>query len=293
MRKSKKILVSGADGFVGTHLCKYLNENCAVAVIDEYSTKKKTRALDVTDLSEVLSIDIKVDAIIHLAAKTSISNSFIFPRDAYYTNLVGTLNLLEFARQRQIPKFLNVSTYVYGQPKYIPIDEGHPVEPGSPYNVSKLLAEQLCQSYSRDFALNIVTLRPFYLYGPRPRPHSFIYSLLDQIVKRGHVVLSGALTRRDFLFIDDFIKLIEIILNDFPSGYEVYNVGYGKSYLLSDVSLILAKLLKKTICIEYDNQMRPGDVTDMVADVSKISRRFNWKPTTSLEQGLIRTLEIH
>lgn len=291
MKKNNKILVSGSKGFVGTSLRKYL-EKKSIDITDGDDTEHKTRALDVTDLPQLLSIDHQIDAIIHLAAKTSISNSLMFPRDTYFTNLVGTLNLLEFARQRRITKFINISTYVYGQPKYLPIDEGHPIDPVSPYNVSKLLAEQLCQSYSRDFAMNIVTLRPFYLYGPYPRPHSFIYCVLEQIIKNGRVVLSGELTKRDFLFVDDFIGLIEIILNNFPTGYEIYNVGYGKSYLLTEVALILAKLLKKSIHIEYDNQMRPGDITDMVADVSKISRAFNWKPVTSLEQGLIRTLDL-
>ena len=141
-----------------------------------------------------------------------------FTHDTYYTNLLGTLNLLEFARQKKVTKFINISTYVYGKPQYLPIDEKHPVDPHSPYNKSKLLAEQLCQFYSHDFDIDIVTLRPFYLYGSCPRPNSFIYCILEQIMKKnGKVTLSGESTKRDFLFIDDFLNLIEIVLEKFPS----------------------------------------------------------------------------
>jgi nucleoside-diphosphate-sugar epimerase len=292
MKKSRKVLVSGARGFIGGHLCKYLREK-GIDLIEQYdSPGDQAITLDITDMSRLLSIKEPVGAVIHLAAKTSISSSMNFPRDIFYTNLVGTLNLLEFARQKKVPKFINISTYVYGQPHYLPIDESHPVYPHSPYNESKLLAEQLCQYYSHDFGMNIVTLRPFYVYGPYPRPNSFIYCILDQVTKKnGNVVLSGELTKRDFLFIDDFLYLLEKILNRFPTKYEIYNVGYGKSYLLSEVSQILAKLVNKTICISYDNQMRPGDITDMVADVSKISKHFDWRPAISLEEGLNRTLE--
>lgn len=278
---------------MGTHLCRHLKKK-GIDVIDWDDTTNRIREVDVTNLARLLSIDHQVESIVHLAARTSITNSLRSPHETYYTNLVGTLNLLEFARQRKITKFINISTYVYGQPKYLPINEEHPIDPRSPYNASKLIAEQLCQSYSNSFEMNIVTLRPFYLYGPFPRPNSFIYCVLEQIKKKkGNVVLSGELTRRDFLFVDDFINLIETILNNFPTGYGIYNVGYGKSYLLTEVSLILAKLLGKTISIDYDNQMRPGDIFDMVADITKVSSVFGWKPVTSLEQGLNRTLELY
>lgn len=245
------------------------------------------------DLSRLLTIEQPIETIIHLAAKTSIPGSLNSPLETFYTNLIGTLNLLELARQKKIDRFINVSTYVYGQPKYLPIDEVHPVDPHSPYNVSKLLAEQLCESYSRDFRINVVTLRPFYIYGPHPRPNSFVYNILNQITKKnGKVVLSGEQTRRDFLFVDDFLELIENILNYFPVDYGVYNVGYGKSHLLSEVTHILADLLNKPISIDYDSRMRPGDITDMIADISKTSDYFKWKPVTTLEQGLSRLLGL-
>jgi nucleoside-diphosphate-sugar epimerase len=291
LQRNKKVLVSGGGGFVGKHLSSYL-KNIGLDITSISRDKASAGlAIDITDLPHLLSVEDDIDVIIHLAAKTSISNSFSLPHDTYYTNLVGTLDLLEFARRRSVTRFIHLSTYVYGQPRYLPIDEKHPVDPHSPYNKSKLLSEKLCQFYSYDYDINIVTLRPFYLYGLAPRPNSFIHSIIEQIIhNNGKVVLSGKSTKRDFLFIDDFLILIEQILKRFPEGYNLYNVGSGKSCTLTNVAELLAKLLNKKISVVYDNKMRPDDITDMVADISKVSKEFDWKPSTSLEQGLERTV---
>jgi len=287
--KTDKVLITGSKGFVGKHLSRRLIEN-GTSIISS-SSKNYENNLDITNMNQLQSIE-KVQAIIHLAAKTGVTDSIYKPYETYYTNLMGTLNLLEFARLRNVHKFIFVSTYVYGQPKYLPIDEMHPVNPHSPYNKSKLLAEQLCQDYSHDFGIDIVTLRPFYIYGPGSRPYSFVSSAIRQINENGKVLLSGEHTKRDFLFISDFVNLLEIMLDEFPNGYNLYNVGYGTSYTLREVSEILTKLLnKKKITIEYDNEYRPGDVINMEADISKVSNAFNWKPIVSIDKGLKLTIE--
>jgi nucleoside-diphosphate-sugar epimerase len=289
MVENGKIIVTGGNGFVGEHLSKYLRSK-EMLVIDRDGASG--RILDVTDLNQLFSIGDGVEAIVHLAAKTSVNNSLSSPYETYNTNILGTLNLLEFARQKKVTKFLNVSTYVYGQPRYLPVDEGHPVEPGSPYNKSKMLAEDLCKFYSRDFEIDIVTLRPFYIYGTCPRRSSFIYDLIQRIIRNEEIItISGESTRRDFLYIDDFLRLIEIILERFPHGYNLYNVGFGQSHALSEVVQIMGGLLAKEISIRYDNKMRPDDVADMVADISKVNREFGWKPSTPLRKGLELTLE--
>jgi UDP-glucose 4-epimerase len=292
MKKNGKILVSGGRGFVGKNVCRYLTKRGNEVIDNELTSKRSSSSLDVTDLSQLVSIEDDIKAIIHLAAKTSIDNSFRSPHETYHTNLLGTLNLLEFARQKKVSKFINVSTYVYGKPHYLPINEKHPIDPHSPYNKSKLLAEQLCQFYSHDFNIDTVTLRPFSIYGFYPRPNSFIYCILEQILnKNGRVRLKGKLTKRDFLFVDDFSRLVENVLKKFPSGYNVYNVGYGKSYTLTEVSQILARLVNRKILIHYDNQTNPRDISEIVADRSKISSEFNWEPSTSIEKGLECTVK--
>jgi len=128
-------------------------------------------------------------------------------------------------------------------------------------------------------------LRPFYVYGPNCRNRSLIPSIIKQIKKNGKVQLSGKKVKRDFLFVTDFVNLIEKILQDFPKGYNIYNVGYGKSYSLSQVAEGLARLFGMKIEIEFSKVTRP-DVSDMVADIRKVSKEFNWKPTIDIKKGL-------
>jgi len=259
--KTKKVLVTGIKGFIGKHLdMRFKKSGIALVSGGDHSESN----LDVLEKENI-------DAIIHLAAKSSAIDSFDKPYDAYRTNVLGTLNVLELARMKNISKFIFISTYVYGQPKYLPVDENHPVNPHSPYHRSKLIAEQLCKDYSNDFGIDIVTLRPFYIYGPDSRSYPFISSAIIQIKTKEKIKLSGEFTKRDFLFVSDFVSLIEAILNKFPHGYNVFNVGYGRSHTLKQVSCLIAKLLNKRVVIEYDTKMRPNDVNDMVADISKVS----------------------
>lgn len=275
-----KVLVTGSKGFVGAHLCNYLDENG----LQVASTINKQEPIDVTNIDELLTIN-GVDAIVHLAAKTSISDSFKKPAQTYYTNFVGTLNVLEFARAKNIKKLIYVSTYVYGQPVYIPVDEKHPLNPHSPYNHSKLLAENICQNYSQYFGIDIVILRPFYVYGPSSRNRSLVPSIIKQIKKSSKVKLSGKKVKRDFLYVTDFVYLIGKILQDFPKGNNIYNVGYGKSYSLNQVAKELARLLGKKIVIEFSKETKQ-DVSDMVADIAKVSKEFNWSPSVDFYKGL-------
>jgi len=133
----KKVLVTGSKGFVGRHLSKRLKEVGFQVV----TTANNRKLIDVTNVDQIPTIE-NVNAIVHLAAKTSVSDSFREPYETYFTNVMGTLNVLEFARIRNIKKFIYVSTYVYGEPQYLPIDEKHVVNPHSPYNTSKLIAEK-------------------------------------------------------------------------------------------------------------------------------------------------------
>nr|MBA3750883.1 SDR family oxidoreductase [Nitrosopumilus sp.] len=229
------VFVTGERGFVGSNLTKYfLKTGITVVNIQDESDKNIKSRINLLDREKLWQIE-NVDAIIHLASKTSIPDSIDNPYDTYYTNIIGTLNILDFARQRKIKKIINISTYIYGKPIYLPIDENHPINPHSPYNKSKILAENLCENFSKDFGIDIVTLRPFYIYGPSSNPLSFIPSIIQQIEKNERVLLSHKNTKRDFLFVDDFLNLISKILNNFPIGYSIYNVGSGRSNSLEEI----------------------------------------------------------
>jgi len=280
-----RIFVTGERGFIGSNLIKKFQKS-GINVINYQNNYNNIKSrINILEREELEQIE-NVDAIIHLASKTSIPDSINNPYETYHTNIVGTLNILDFARERDIKKIINISTYVYGKPEYLPIDEKHPINPHSPYNKSKILAENLCENYSKDFGIHIVTLRPFYIYGPSSNPLSFIPLIIQQIKKDGEVLLSQENTKRDFLFVDDFIELILKILNNFPKGYNVFNVGSGKSNSLEEIIRIIEKIMNTKINIHYDKSIRPNDIIEMVADITQITKIFDWKPQIDIENGL-------
>jgi UDP-glucose 4-epimerase len=283
-----KVFITGSEGFVGNHLTTYLKG------LGGFSIDSTSRSsLDIVD-PKAKEIGAG-DAIVHLASKTSITYSFRYPYDTYLTNIVGTLNLLELARARDINKFIYASTYVYGQPEYLPVDEKHPLKPHSPYTKSKLLAEKLCEYYYETYGINVIILRPFYLYGPNAKPDSLIPSVLHQIRHaHGRVVLSSRNVKRDFLFITDFVNLISRILEKEANGCDIYNVGSGSSYSLEYIVTKIAEILNVgPVALTYNAEIRPRDVTDMVADISKVSSEFKWKPEVEVQRGLKLTVDRH
>jgi UDP-glucose 4-epimerase len=280
-----KILLTGHTGFIGTNLINKFSPRYSFVTLNPVNQAR----INILNKEELNGLE-TVDAIIHLAAKTSISNSIANPHEVYYTNIVGTLNILDYAVNKEVKRIINISTFVYGNSKYLPIDEVHPVDPHTPYNKSKIISEKLCEYYSKDNGLNIVTLRPFNIYGPKQKS-SFISIAIQQMLRHETVKLSKHDTRRDFLFVDDFLDLIAKILNDFPQGYNVYNVGYGKSYSLENVVKILETITNNKVNIEYDQNIRLNDITEIVADIDKVKKRFNWEPKTSLNEGLTLTID--
>lgn len=228
--------------------------------------------------------------IIHSAAKTSLEGSLISPYDTYHTNILGTLNLLELARIKNIRKFIYLSTYVYGKPEYLPVDEEHSLSPHSPYNRSKLIGEDLCRNYYSDYGINVVTLRPFSLYGPGSRAGSFISSVIDQIASSGKALLTAKNIKRDFLFVSDFVDLVLRIIKDFPNGYNIYNVGSGIGYKLEEICLLISRLLSKRIVLEYETTHNKEIIYEIVADISKLQASFRWRPRIAVEEGIMLTI---
>lgn len=282
-----KVLITGDKGFIGTNLTKRLKNEKAIII-----SHQENESIDILN-KNLFSFVKDVDTIIHLAAKTSIKNALNAPYDTYYTNILGTLNVLDFARSHNIKNIVNISTYVYGKPLYLPIDEKHALNPHTPYNKSKIISENLCKHYSQDYGLNVITLRPFYVYGPFSNPSTFVSSVIKQIKENGQVILSQKFTKRDFLFIEDFINLLIKILTNFPSGYSLYNVGYGESHSLEEVIQIVEDITNLSIPIIYDTKLRPNDITDMIADIKKVSKSFDWIPLINLRDGLKITLDSY
>jgi UDP-glucose 4-epimerase len=284
-KEQLSVLVTGNRGFVGTNLIKKLKNKVHIVPAEQSNHER----IDILIRNQLLRLE-NTDIIIHLASKTSIPNSTTNPYEYYQTNILGTLNILDFARQNNMNKIINISTYVYGKPNYFPINENHPINPHSPYTKSKVIAEKLSEFYAQDYGIDVVTLRPFYIYGPSQNELTFIPSIIKQMRKNGKVILSSRNTKRDFLFVDDFIDLVYKLILNFPKGYNTYNVGFGKSYPLERVVEIIRQILNINVDIEYNSSMRPNDIVDMVADITQLEKLYDWKPQIDIETGLRLTL---
>lgn len=277
----KRILVSGSSGFIGKNLCQVLSRgNNQVFEIPS------SNEFDLCDSKKVKNLP-EVDVIIHLAAKSYIPDSFNNPGFFYQNNVFSTLNLLEKSR-RDKAKFILLSTYVYGNPQYLPIDENHQRNPLNPYTQSKVICEDLCQAYSRDFGLNSIILRPFNVYGPNQLSSFLIPSIISQLDNE-EIFLQDSRPKRDYIFIDDLVEAILLSVDLEKEGCNSYNVGSGSSYSVSELVDMLIHISKSTAKIRYANIERKGEVLNTIADIKKINSDLGWFPLVDLHEGLIRT----
>ena len=273
-----KIAVTGSSGFAGSHLVKRLKSlNQDVISID---IKK---GIDITDWQQLESVE-HFDILFHLAAKSYVPDSYKEPRSFFYTNIIGTLNALELCRLYEA-RMIFISSYLYGSPQYLPIDEKHPVSAFNPYAQSKMICEQLCQSYNRDFKLPAVIIRPFNLYGPGQDSNFLIPTIMNQ-AKIGEIILNDPAPKRDFLYIDDFIDLLVKLIDYQDRSCQIFNAGSSKSFSVRETVEIICRLINKKIKIKFTNNKRPAEIADTVADISKAKELLGWQPKISFDEGL-------
>jgi UDP-glucose 4-epimerase len=230
-----------------------------------------------------------IDVVIHLAAITSVPASFEDPWRFLSANYMATLGALEICRRNKA-KMIHISSYLYGPPQYLPIDESHPITPHNPYAQSKLVSEELCYGYHRDFGIPVTILRPFNLYGPGLKDNSLIPTIIRQLPS-GEVVVLDPEPKRDYLYVDDLCLAINSAIDADIDGIEVFNLGTGSSVSVETVARMLIRLSGQNIPLIKHNQRRKGEVMDCVADIGKASRILNWSPAWSFEEGLISVLD--
>jgi len=276
-----KIAVTGGSGFVGSNLIKKLGALGSVIVNLDISD-----GIDIADWDKIKNIE-KFDLLFHLAAKTFVPESYKNPKDLYYTNIIGTLNILELCRKFSA-KVIFASSYIYGLPKYLPIDEKHPVQGFNPYAQSKIIGEELCEGYNRDFGLSVIIIRPFNIYGPGQNPN-FLIPLMIKQAKDGSIFLKNSKPKRDFIYIDDvvdaYIKCMEY--ND--SSFEIFNIGYGRSYSVKEITELVVKKFNHEISISFTEESRKSEIMNTVANISKAKSILGWKPKISLDEGIAKT----
>ena len=282
-------LVTGSKGFIGRHLVSSLKEKGVT--VEEIDIKNGIDLTNWEQLHDYLKNISKIDVLFHLAAIVFVPYSFKNPRITYNTNVIGTLNILEIARMYDIKKFIFASTYVYGQPQYLPIDENHPIQAISPYNRSKILGEELCKGYFHDYGLNCVILRPFNIYGTGQNKDFLIPSIISQLPSK-KIILENPNPMRDYVYIDDVVSAyIKAAIYD-GNGVEIFNIGTGVSYSVKEiVNKIINLAQKKETTVSYTYKTRENEIMNIVADIKKAKEKLKWQPIMDIDNGLSALLK--
>jgi NAD dependent epimerase/dehydratase len=309
--KGKTVLVTGADGFIGSHLTEMLlSEGCKIKALSQYNSFNNWGWLEqLKDLNEieVLSGDIRdphycleitkgVDVIFHLAALIAIPYSYVAPSSYVETNISGTLNICQAALQNGCQKIIHTSTSeVYGSALYVPIDEKHPLQPQSPYSASKIGADNMAMSFFNAFNLPLTIARPFNTYGPRQSARAIIPSIISQIASGSKVIQVGDLSpTRDFNYVQDTCTgFVELAKSDETIG-EIVNIGSNFEISIKDTFELIKKIMNSNVQFEVDPQrIRPqkSEVSRLWCDNSKIKQLTGFKPQFSMEYGLTKTIE--
>ena len=307
----EKVLVTGADGFIGSHLVEMLVMTGAkVKALSYYNSFNYwgwLEGLECLNDIEVVSGDVRdphfckkitkgIDVIFHLAALIAIPYSYVAPDSYVDTNIKGTLNVCQAALENDCRRVIHTSTSeVYGTAQYVPIDEKHPLQPQSPYSASKIGADAMAMSFCNSFKLPVTIARPFNTYGPRQSARAVIPTIIIQLLNKQKEIYLGSLKpTRDFNYVSDICKGFTALAKcDEVLGREI-NIGSGEEISIEALAqLIIEQINSDAIIISADQRKRPekSEVERLVCDNSLIKKLTGWEPTVQLEEGLSKTIE--
>ncbi|MBZ5552570.1 MAG: NAD-dependent 4,6-dehydratase LegB [Acidobacteriia bacterium] len=310
--QNKKVLVTGADGFIGSHLAERLvGLGATVRAIAYYNSFNSwgwldTMSAEVLNDMEVVTGDVRDpsfvrqavkgnDVVFHLAALIAIPYSYQSPGSYVDTNIRGTLHVMEAARDLGVEKVIHTSTSeVYGSAQYVPINEDHPLQGQSPYSASKIGADQIALSFHLSFNTPVAVLRPFNTYGPRQSLRAVIPTIITQIASGKNKISLGALhPTRDFNYVEDTVTaFLDVAASDLTSG-KVINSGSGREISIGDVAGEIARLMNSNIEIVCDKDRlrpEPSEVQRLRADNTRLKQLTGWSPRFTLETGLEKTI---
>ena len=311
--EGKKVLVTGADGFIGSHLVEALIEKgCDVRAFVYYNSFNTWGWLDSFEPTKLKQLDVfagdirdpngvntamrGVDVVFHLAALIAIPFSYHSPDSYVDTNIKGTLNILQAARQLNTERVLVTSTSeVYGTAQYVPIDENHPYQGQSPYSATKIGADRMAESFYRSFDSPVTIARPFNTYGPRQSARAVIPTIITQLLSGESEIKLGSLDpTRDFNYVIDTVEgFIALAESDETIGEEI-NIATGSERTIGDLANFLIQQLNPDAKINLDQaRLRPekSEVDRLLGDNKKISAMTDWTPKHDLEAGLLETIE--
>ena len=313
MGRGGRTLVTGAGGFVGSHLVeRLLSDGDTVRAFVRYTSTGRAGWLDSVpadrrDSIEIVSGDVRddeavtramvgVDRVFHLAALIGIPYSYLHPRDVVETNVGGTLNVLIAARAAGVGRVVHASTSeVYGSARSVPIDESHALHAQSPYAASKIAAEKLVESFHASYDLPAVVLRPFNVYGPRQSARAVVPVVISQAIARDEIRLGAGAPTRDFNFVGDTVEAFVRAARVPEAIGGVFNIGTGREISIADMADLVIRLAGRRgqRLVTDDTRLRPAasEVTRLCADNRRAREVLGWEPRTPLEEGLRMTID--
>jgi NAD dependent epimerase/dehydratase len=310
--KGRTVLVTGAGGFIASHLVGALSERGAdVRAFVHYNSRGDwgnlrflTReqiervhviAGNVEDSGSVDSAVRGCDCVFHLAALIGIPYSYVAPRSYIATNIVGTMNVLDAVLRNCVPRVVHTSTSeAYGTAIYAPIDEQHPLQGQSPYSASKIGADKLAESYHRSFDVPVATIRPFNTFGPRQSARAVVPSIISQLLAGRSTVELGSLEpERDLTYVEDTVRGFLAIADCEAAIGDTINIGSGRLISIGDLAALLVGMVNpKARVVTVEARVRPekSEVMKLVCDNSKARALLGWEPQVPLDEGLARTV---
>lgn len=312
-RRLGRVFVTGADGFIGSHLTERLvrdghdvtalciyNSNGSFGWLDALARARPTNLRlvlgDIRDAGFLESSIAGHQTVLHLAALIAIPYSYVAPRSYFETNCLGTLNVAQACLKAGVERLVSTSTSeVYGTARTVPICEEHPLQGQSPYSASKISADMVIDSHVRSFSLPAVTLRPFNTYGPRQSLRAVLPTIIGQLVQgRRELHLGNLDATRDFNFVDDTVEAFLAVAagNDELIG-QTFNAGSGREIAIGDVARLIGRLMGVEISIRVeDARLRPerSEVQRLLADSRRLMVATGWRPRTTLEEGIGRLI---
>ncbi|MCA0452626.1 MAG: GDP-mannose 4,6-dehydratase [Chloroflexi bacterium] len=310
--KQRNVLVTGAGGFIGSHLTETLvKAGASVRAFVRYSSRgdlgfigsfspevrEKIEVVfgDLTDPQAVSNAVRGMDVVFHLGALIAIPYSYVNPVHVVQTNVLGTTYILEAVRQHQVGYTINISTSeVYGTAQYVPIDENHPLQGQSPYSASKIGAEKIAESYYRSFGTPVATLRPFNTYGPRQSARAVIPSIITQALTRDEIHLGSLTPTRDLNFVLDTVDGMMHAVGEEGLLGRSTNIGTGTEISVGDLASKIVTMIGRDVRVVQDTErLRPtkSEVERLLADSRMMRQVTGWSSKISLDEGLARTIE--
>ncbi|MBN6185565.1 SDR family NAD(P)-dependent oxidoreductase [Aneurinibacillus sp. BA2021] len=309
--QGRKVLVTGAAGFIGSHLVELLlAQGAEVRAFVRYNSLNRHGFLDhlpaekqaeieiiCGDLRDAQAVHRAVQGchtVFHLGALIAIPYSYKHPGDVAQVNVLGTLHVAQAALEHGVARVIHTSTSeVYGTARYVPMDETHPLQGQSPYSASKIGADKLMESFYCSYGLPVWTIRPFNAYGPRQSMRAVIPTIINQAIHQSEIVLGNITATRDFTFVEDTARAFVCAAEAEEGAGNVYNAGSGFEISIEELAQCVLRLIGRDLPIRTASErLRPSrsEVERLFSDSSQAEQVLGWKPLVSLEEGLGRTI---